>query len=52
MKKQLVIPIIIALVLPLIASYFAYPQTHLPPGFGVFPPQYVADAPGFNLTIF
>jgi hypothetical protein len=36
----------------LLASWFAYPETHLPPGFGVFPPLFVADPPGFNLTIF
>lgn len=52
MKKQLVLPVLFALNLPLIASWFAYPSTHFPPGFGLFPPQYVADAPGFNLTIF
>jgi hypothetical protein len=38
--------------LPLLASWFAYPQRHLPPGFGVFPPLFVANPPGFNLTIF
>lgn len=50
--KRLVFPVLLALVLPLIASWFAYPDTHLPPDFGVFPPQYVADAPGFNLLVF
>ncbi|MGZ4956553.1 MAG: mechanosensitive ion channel protein MscS [Methylobacter sp.] len=34
------------------AAWFAYPETHLPPGFGVFPPLFVEDAPGFNLVIF
>lgn len=52
MKKKLIIPIILALLVPLIASWFAYPDTHLPPGFGVFPPQFVAEAPGFNLIVF
>ncbi|MFA6040847.1 MAG: mechanosensitive ion channel protein MscS, partial [Methylophilus sp.] len=52
MMWKLVWPILLALLLPLGASWFAYPVTHLPPGFGVFPPQYVADAPGFNLTVF
>ncbi len=47
MQKKLIMPIILALLVPLIASWFAYPDTHLPPGFGLFPPQYVADAPGF-----
>lgn len=50
--QKLVFPILLALILPLLASWFAYPETHLPPDFGVFPPQYVADAPGFNLTVF
>ncbi|MCB2427621.1 hypothetical protein [Methylophaga pinxianii] len=50
--KRLVFPVLLALLLPLIASWFAYPDTHLPPDFGVFPPQYVADAPGFNLLVF
>jgi len=52
MQKKLIMPIILALLVPLIASWFAYPDTHLPPGFGLFPPQYVADAPGFNLIVF
>nr|WP_294841872.1 mechanosensitive ion channel protein MscS [uncultured Methylotenera sp.] len=52
MKKKLIIPIMLALIVPLIASWFAYPDTHLPPGFGVFPPQFVAEAPGFNLIVF
>ena len=38
--------------LPLVAAWFAYPETHLPPGFGVFPPLFVEDPPGFNLVIF
>lgn len=50
--QKLIFPVLLALLLPLIASWFAYPETHLPPDFGVFPPQYVADAPGFNLTVF
>lgn len=50
--KKLLLPVFAALLLPLIASWFAYPDTHLPPDFGVFPPQYVAAAPGFNLTVF
>lgn len=50
--QKLIFPVLLALILPLIASWFAYPETHLPPDFGVFPPQYVADAPGFNLTVF
>ncbi|MDO8826622.1 hypothetical protein [Methylophaga sp.] len=50
--QKFILPILLALLLPLLASWFAYPETHLPPDFGVFPPQYVADAPGFNLTVF
>ena len=49
---KLILPVLLALLLPLIASWFAYPDTRLPPDFGLFPPQYVADAPGFNLTVF
>ncbi|WP_031437315.1 hypothetical protein [Methylobacter tundripaludum] len=48
----LVWPIVLSVVLPLVAAWFAYPETHLPPGFGVFPPLLVAEAPGFNLIIF
>jgi len=36
---------------PLAVGYFVYPN-HLPPGFGVFPPQLVAAAPRFNATYF
>lgn len=50
--QKLIFPVLLALLLPLIASWFTYPETRLPPDFGVFPPQYVADAPGFNLTVF
>jgi len=52
LRVALVVPIVIMALLPLLASWFAYPETHLPPGFGVFPPLFVADPPGFNLTIF
>jgi len=52
LRLALVVPVVIMALLPLLASWFAYPQTHLPPGFGVFPPLFVADPPGFNLTIF
>ena len=51
-RLALVVPIIIMALLPLLASWFAYPETHLPPGFAVFPPLFVAEPPGFNLTIF
>lgn len=52
LRPALVVPVVIMALLPLIASWFAYPETHLPSGFGMFPPLFVADPPGFNLTIF
>lgn len=52
LRLALIVPVVIMALLPLLASWFAYPETHLPPGFGVFPPLFVADPPGFNLTIF
>lgn len=51
-RSALIYPVILMAVLPLIACWFAYPQTHLPPGFGIFPPVFVETPPGFNLTIF
>lgn len=53
-KWGLIWPILLVLLLPLAASWFAYPQTHLPPGFGIFPPgpTAVEPPPGFNLTVF
>lgn len=51
MRWQLVWPVLATLLLPLLVSWWVYP-THLPPGFGEFPPQYVATAPGFNLWYF
>lgn len=52
MKLRLIWPILLLAVLPLAASWFAYPDTHLPPGFGVFPPLFVAQPPGFNGVVF
>lgn len=49
---RLIWPVILTLVIPMVVGYFVYPDTHLPPGFGVFPPEWVGDAPGFNLYIF
>ena len=51
-RSALILAVVAMIVLPLIASWFAYPTTHLPPGFGIFPPLYVENPPGFNLTIF
>lgn len=48
----LVWPIVLSILVPLAAAWFAYPADHLPPGFGVFPPLFVDNPPGFNLTIF
>jgi hypothetical protein len=51
-RVNLVLTVIAMIVLPLIASWFAYPVSHLPPGFGVFPPAFVQNPPGFNWLIF
>lgn len=52
MKFNLIWPIVFTLALPLVVAYFVYPE-HLPPGFGVFPPNFTSpDVPGFNLPIF
>lgn len=50
--RGLIWPVLLSLVLPLAASWFVYPDTHLPPGFGVFPPVFVTEPPGFNLVVF
>jgi len=51
-RLTLIAAVVAMIVLPLISSWFAYPVTHLPPGFGVFPPLFVQDPPGFNLIVF
>ncbi len=51
-KRNLLWPIVLLGVLPLVASWFAYPDTHLPPHFGEFPPLFVQHPPGFNLAVF
>ena len=51
-RLALIAAVLAMIVLPLITSWFAYPNTHLPPGFGLFPPLFVETPPGFNLTIF
>ena len=51
-RSALVMTILAMVIIPLISSWFAYPSTHLPPGFGIFPPQFVEDPPGFNLLVF
>lgn len=51
-KRGLYWPIVASMVLPWIAAWFAYPHTHLPPKFGVFPPVFIPGVPGFSLPIF
>lgn len=52
LKLELIWPFLACLILPLIAAYFAYPVEHLPPMFGVFPPEQIPGAPGFSLFVF
>lgn len=52
MKAGLLWPFLACLLLPLAAAWFAWPDTHLPPGFGIFPPAQVPGVPGFNLLVF
>ncbi|GAA0362755.1 hypothetical protein GCM10009092_28950 [Bowmanella denitrificans] len=51
MRFQLIWPVLLTLLVPLAVAWFIYPD-HLPPGFGVFPPQFIEQAPGFNLWAF
>jgi hypothetical protein len=53
-KWGLIWPVLLLLILPLAVSWFVYPHSHVPPGFGVFPPgpKPVDTPPGFNLTVF
>ncbi len=51
-KLGLIWPMLACLALPLAAAWFAYPTTHLPPKFGIFPPEFVQNAPPFNLVVF
>ncbi len=50
-KWGLIWPVLACVLLPLAASWFAYPD-HVPPGFGVFPPAFVQHAPPFSLPVF
>jgi len=52
LKLGLIWPFLACLILPLIAAWFAYPVEHLPPGFGIFPPEQVPGVPPFNLLVF
>lgn len=47
-RRGLIWPLLLLIALPLVAAWFVYPQTHLPPGFGIFPPVFVQAPPGFN----
>ena len=40
-------PVLATLVVPLVVAWFVYPDTHLPPGFGAFPPEFVVQMPTF-----
>ncbi len=51
-KWALLWPVLLTLLTPLAAAWFAYPVTHLPPGFGIFPPIQTSPAPGFSLFYF
>lgn len=49
---RLIWPVLATLVVPLVAAWFVYPGTHLPPKFGVFPPEFVVQQPPFWLPYF
>ncbi|MDI4635071.1 hypothetical protein J7U46_18555 [Pelomonas sp. V22] len=51
-KWPLLWPMLLVIVVPLIVSWFVYPETHLPPKFGVFPPVLVEPFPAFWLPYF
>jgi len=44
-------PLLAILLVPLVAAWFMYP-THLPPKFGIFPPEFVKQEPPFWLPYF
>jgi len=51
-RWSLIWPVLATLVVPMIVAWFVYPGTHLPPGFGVFPPAFVEQMPPFWLPYF
>ena len=51
MKWKLFWPVLLTLLVPLIVAWFVYPS-HLPQGFGEFPPTWHSKVPGFSLTYF
>lgn len=44
-------PVVLSILIPLVVAWWVYPS-HLPPGFGVFPPEHVSPTPGLNITYF
>lgn len=50
-KWSLLWPILLSILIPLVVAYFVYPD-HLPPGFGIFPPEFVINQPPFWLLFF
>lgn len=52
MRLKLILPILATMLVPLAAAFFKYPDTHIPPGFLVFPPQFIVEEPSFNLIYF
>jgi len=51
MKWKLIWPVLLTLLVPLAVAWFKYPS-HLPPGFGEFPPTFAGKVPDFSLTYF
>ncbi len=37
MRLKLILPVLATMLVPLAAAFFKYPDTHIPPGFLVFP---------------
>lgn len=50
--RGLIWPILVSIFLPLTVAWFVYPDKHLPPGFGLFPPEFIAEMPGFSPLVF
>ena len=48
---RLIWPVLLTILIPLGVAYFVYPG-HLPPGFGIFPPEQVPGTPGFSWIYF
>jgi len=51
-RWRLIWPVAATLIVPLAAAWFAYPEKHVPPGFGVFPPAVALPVPGFSWPYF